>query len=105
MDSAEIFHVGVLRQYPPFSPLYLWERVRVRAAFRTHTKTPMTIASHRRFHTLKGFTQASDQNAGNTAPLYFFSINALTSGLVRAAASFLMASLFLLSSRATRKFT
>ena len=71
---------------------------------RAHTKTPMTHWPSA-FSYLEGVVQAADQNAGSTAPLYFFSMNALTSGLVRAAASFLMASLFLLSSRATRKFT
>ena len=45
------------------------------------------------------------QNAGSTAPWYFFSMNAFTSGLVRALASFWIAALSLLSGRATRKFT
>jgi hypothetical protein len=31
MDSAKPFHVGVPLKYPPIGPLYLWERVRVRA--------------------------------------------------------------------------
>jgi hypothetical protein len=31
MDSAKPFHVGVLPEHPPISPLYLWERARVRA--------------------------------------------------------------------------
>ncbi|MGE1094338.1 hypothetical protein [Pseudomonas zeae] len=31
MDSAKPFHVGVSPEYPPISPLYLWERARVRA--------------------------------------------------------------------------
>ena len=39
---------------------------------------------------------------GTTAPEYFFSIKAFTSALVSASASFLMASLSLLSGRATR---
>ena len=30
MDSTQVFHVGVLRQYPTVSPLSLWERARVR---------------------------------------------------------------------------
>jgi hypothetical protein len=30
MDSAPICHVGVIPKYPPFSPLSLWERARVR---------------------------------------------------------------------------
>jgi len=45
------------------------------------------------------------QNAGTTAPLYFSRMNCFTSGLCRAAASFFMASLSLLSGRATRMFT
>ena len=31
MDSVNFFHVGVVLKYPAFSPLSLWERVRVRA--------------------------------------------------------------------------
>jgi hypothetical protein len=31
MDSAKLFHVGVSPKYPPFSPLSLRERARVRA--------------------------------------------------------------------------
>jgi hypothetical protein len=31
MDSAKPFHVGVPPEHPPISPLYLWERARVRA--------------------------------------------------------------------------
>jgi len=31
MDSAKPFHVGVTPEHPPIGPLYLWERVRVRA--------------------------------------------------------------------------
>jgi hypothetical protein len=31
MDSVKAFQVGVPLQYPPISPLSLWERVRVRA--------------------------------------------------------------------------
>jgi hypothetical protein len=31
MDSAKRVHVGVSLKYPPFSPLSLWERARVRA--------------------------------------------------------------------------
>lgn len=46
--------------------------------------------------------RAPDQKAGTTAPLYFFSMKALTSGLVSAAESFFKASLSLLSGRATR---
>jgi hypothetical protein len=30
MDSVKIFHVGGILEYPPISPLSLWERVRVR---------------------------------------------------------------------------
>jgi hypothetical protein len=33
MDSSKLFHVGVVLKYPPFNPLYLWERARVRALF------------------------------------------------------------------------
>ncbi|MGX1183185.1 hypothetical protein AB7M29_000864 [Pseudomonas sp. F-14 TE3623] len=55
--------------------------------------------------TLKGLETAINQNAGSTAPLYFLAMNAFTSGLVRALASFWMATLSLLSGRATRKFT
>lgn len=54
---------------------------------------------------LSGLANAGYQNAGSTAPWYFFSMKAFTSGLVSALASFWMASLFLLSGRATRKFT
>ena len=46
-----------------------------------------------------------NQNAGNTAPLYFSVMNFFTSGLCSAAASFFMASLSLLSARDTRMFT
>ena len=31
MDSAQYVQVGVFLQYPPISPLSLWERARVRA--------------------------------------------------------------------------
>jgi hypothetical protein len=31
MDSAKPFQFGVSLKYPPIGPLYLWERVRVRA--------------------------------------------------------------------------
>ena len=31
MDSQTLFQVGVNLQSPPISPLYLWERARVRA--------------------------------------------------------------------------
>jgi hypothetical protein len=31
MDPVNFFHVGVVLKYPALSPLYLWERVRVRA--------------------------------------------------------------------------
>lgn len=47
----------------------------------------------------------ADQNAGTTAPLYFSLMNWRTSSLCSAAASFCMASLSLLSGRATRMFT
>ena len=50
-------------------------------------------------------SQRANQNAGSTAPLYFLAMKAFTSGLVSALASFCMASLSLLSGRATRKFT
>ncbi len=43
------------------------------------------------------------QKAGTTAPLYFSSMNFFTSGVFKAAASFLMAALSLLSSRATSR--
>jgi hypothetical protein len=32
MDSKQIVQVGVDLEYPPIGPLYLWERVRVRAS-------------------------------------------------------------------------
>ena len=51
------------------------------------------------------FFRREDQNAGSTAPLYFLAMNSFTCGLVRALASFWMASLSLLSGRATVKFT
>jgi hypothetical protein len=31
MDSQQIVQVGVVLEYPPIGPLYLWERARVRA--------------------------------------------------------------------------
>jgi hypothetical protein len=34
MDSEEIFHVSGILQYPPISPLSLWERARERARVR-----------------------------------------------------------------------
>ncbi len=46
----------------------------------------------------------SDQNAGNTAPLYFSARKVFTSGLCKAATSFFIASESLLSGRATRMF-
>jgi hypothetical protein len=32
MDSVKLDQVGVPLKYPPFSPLSLWERVRVRGS-------------------------------------------------------------------------
>jgi hypothetical protein len=54
-----------------------------------------------------GTTQgvSGDQNAGTTAPLYFSSMNCLTSALCRALTSFCTASASLLSARVTRMLT
>jgi hypothetical protein len=39
MDSAKIAQVDVFLEHPPFGPLSLWERVRVRGFSRGQTKT------------------------------------------------------------------
>jgi hypothetical protein len=38
MDSKQNVQVGVFRQYPPISPLSLWERARVKGSSVTHKK-------------------------------------------------------------------
>ena len=50
--------------------------------------TTPTLYQPSAIETLKSFVAASNQNAGRTAPLYFFSMKAFTSGLVKALASF-----------------
>jgi hypothetical protein len=47
MDSQKSFQVGVILEYPPFSPLSLRERARVRATIQLtkHPKADTTICS------------------------------------------------------------
>ncbi len=86
-------------------PLSLRERAGVRDEYTVGPK-PNTRPQKRGRHWRPLFRYSYlNQNAGNTAPLYFSVMNFFTSGLCRAAASFFMASLSLLSARDTRMFT